>query len=312
MRNRNELSSLEKWERLTFADNFIFCKVMEESPEICLEMIELLLDIKVERVEIPEIERTIKTGYVSKGIRLDVYVKDGSGRCFDIEIQTSVAKELSLKKRARYYQGLMDVDSVFAGADYRSLNETYVIFLCLGDALGFDLPVYTFENICAENTKIKMDDGTHKIFFNARKYDTMKSDELKSFFKYLCGKEPSSGFTDRISAMVERVKLSARWRHDYMFLDQEIKLQADLRAREIAKDIAEDMARDMAEDIAKNMAVNIAKDMAKNVVKEAEEERKNETARKMLKKNIPQEVVAECTSLPLEKVIELQKEALAI
>lgn len=32
----------------------------------------------------------------------------------------------------------------------------------------------------------------------------------------------------------------------------------------------------------------------------------------MLNKNIPKEVVAECTSLPLEKIIELQKEARAI
>ncbi len=169
--------------------------------------------------------------------------KSGNGRCFDIEIQTSVAKELYLKKRARYYQGLLDVDNVFAGAEYGSLNETYVIFLCMGDAFGYGLPVYTFENICAENTKVKMDDGTHKIFFNAKKYDTMKSNELKSFFKYLCGKKPSSSFTDRISAMVERIKMSARWRHDYMFLEDEIKLQANLRARKMAKDMAKDITK---------------------------------------------------------------------
>lgn len=51
--NKNELSPAEKWERLTFADNYIFCKVMEESPEICKEMLELLLNIKIDRIEIP-------------------------------------------------------------------------------------------------------------------------------------------------------------------------------------------------------------------------------------------------------------------
>ena len=101
----------------------------------------------------------------------------------------------------------MDVDSVFAGTKYKNLNETYVIFLCLGDAFGLGLPVYTFENTCTEDSEIKMNDGTHKIFFNAKKYDTMKSDELKSFFKYLCGKKPSSSFSEKISAIVERLKM---------------------------------------------------------------------------------------------------------
>ena len=237
-------------------------------------MLELLLNIKIDRIEMPEAERTIKADYDSRGIRLDVYVKDGTGRCFDIEIQTSVEKELALAKRTRYYQGLMDVDSVFSGRKYKDLNETYVIFLCLGDAFGFNLPVYTFENICLENPEIKMNDGTHKIFFNAKKYDTMKSDELKSFFKYLCGKDPTSDFSEKISAIVERLKMNARWRHEYMtWLDEieldEIEFQADLPA----------------------------------------EKRAVETAQKLLEENISAEIIAKCTSLPLEKVLELQKEA---
>lgn len=218
----------------------------------------------------------MKVDYDSRGIRLDVYVKDGTGRCFDIEVQTSVEKELALAKRTRYYQGLMDVDSVFSGTKYKDLNETYVIFLCLGDAFDFGLPVYTFENSCAENPEIKMNDGTHKIFFNAKKYDTMKSDELSSFFKYLCGKEPTSGFSEKISAIVKRIKMNARWRHEFMTWQEEVELQADLAAKK---------ARE-----------------------EALEEKAIETARKMIDKGIPSEIIAECTSLPLEQVLELQKQ----
>lgn len=267
---QNKLSSAEKWEKLTFADNYIFCKVMETNPDVCKEMLELLLNIKIERIEIPKTEHTIKTDYDSRGIRLDVYVKDKSGRCFDIEIQTSVEKELALAKRTRYYQGLMDVDSVFTGIKYKDLNETYVIFLCLGDAFDFGLPVYTFENICTENSKIKMNDGTHKIFFNAQKYDTMKSEELKSFFKYLCGKEPSSDFSEKLSAIVKRIKMNARWRHEFMTWQDEIEFQA----------------------------------------KKAREESRIETAQKMLDSNLGTlEQIASVTSLPLEKIFELQKEA---
>ena len=270
MQNEIKLSSAEKWEKLTFADNYIFCKVMETNPDVCKEMLELLLNIKIERIEIPKTEYTIKTDYDSRGIRLDVYVKDETGRCFDIEIQTSVEKELALAKRTRYYQGLMDVDSVFTGINYKNLNETYVIFLCLGDAFDFGLPVYTFENVCTENPKVKMNDGTHKIFFNAQKYDTMNSEELKSFFKYLCGKEPSSDFSEKLSAIVKRIKMNARWRHEFMTWQDEIEFQA----------------------------------------KKASEERAVETAQKMLDSNLgTPEQIASVTSLPLEKILELQKEA---
>ena len=59
-----------------------------------------------------------------------------------------------------------------------------------------------------------------------------------SFFRYLCGKTAKDDFTDRLSALVERVKMNAQWRHRYMTIEQEIKLQA----RNLAKDMAQDIA----------------------------------------------------------------------
>lgn len=43
--------------------------------------------------------------------------------------------------------------------------------------------------------------------------------------------------------------------------------------------------------------------------KKAREEKAVETAQKMLEENISAEIIAKCTSLPLEKVLELQKQA---
>ena len=109
----------------------------------------------------------------------------------------------------------------------------------------------------------------------------MKSEELKSFFKYLCGKEPTSGFTDRLSALVERVKTNAQWRHRFMTWEQEMAIQA--------KELAQDIAKNIAKDIANQKII--------------------ETAQKMLKENIgTPEQVSMVTNLPLEKVLELQKE----
>ncbi|WP_288715990.1 Rpn family recombination-promoting nuclease/putative transposase, partial [uncultured Treponema sp.] len=264
MKKENQLTPLEKWERLTFADNFIFCKVLNDNVDICKELLELLLEIKIEKIELPSAEYSLKTDFHSRGVRFDVYVKDGGGRSFDIEIQTAHAT--SLAKRARYYQGLMDVDSVHTGMDYSKLKESYVIFLCMGDAFGKKLPRYTFRYICEEDGGLQMNDGTVNIFFNARMYDKMETEGLRSFFRFLCGMKPTSDFTDRLSALVERTKLSAQWRHSYMTWEQEMKYQARELAQElapeIARDMAEGMAKDMAEDMAKDMAEDMAKDMA--------------------------------------------------
>ena len=295
---RHELTPAQKWERLTLADNFIFCKVLEDNPEVCKHLIEILLNLKIDRIEKPAAEKSLKTDFISHGIRFDVYVKDGNGRSFDIEIQTT--HSTSLAKRARYYQGLMDVDNVQHGTGYDVLNESYVVFLCMGDAFGKGFPVYTFRYRADEDNDFLMDDGTVNVFFNAKKYDTMKSEELRAFFKYLCGKEPSSGFTDRLSALVERVKTNAQWRHRFMTWEQEMAIQSNEKAKEIAKKLAQDMAQDMAQEIAQDMAQEIAQDMTNQKV--------IETAQKMLKEKIgTPEQISIVTSIPLEKILELKK-----
>ena len=271
-----EPTPLEKWNSLTLANNFIFCKVLEENPDVCKELLEMLLDIKIDRIEQPKSEQTFKTDFDSRGIRLDVYVKDGTGRCFDIEIQTS--SYMRLEKRARYYQGLMDVDSIQFGQEYSALKDSYVIFLCLGDAFGHRLPVYTFRYRAEEDKNILMNDGTVNIFFNATMYDKMQSENLRSFFKYLCGKNSDDNFTDRLSALVERVKMNAQWRHRYMTIEQEIKLQVEARTKERL-----------------NEKLN-----------EKLDESKLEIAKNLLKINISPEQIAMATGLSLEQVTSLK------
>ena len=271
-----ELTPLEKWNSLTLANNFIFCKVLEENPDVCKELLEMLLDIKIDRIEQPKSEQTFKTDFDSRGIRLDVYVKDGTGRCFDIEIQTS--SYMRLEKRARYYQGLMDVDSIQSGQEYSALKDSYVIFLCLGDAFGHRLPVYTFRYRAEEDKNILMNDGTVNIFFNATMYDKMQSENLRSFFRYLCGKNSDDNFTDRLSALVERVKMNAQWRHRYMTIEQEIKLQVETRTKERL-----------------NEKLN-----------EKLDESKLEIAKNLLKINISPEQIAMATGLSLEQVKNLE------
>ena len=66
---------MKKFEELTFSDHYMFEKVLQNK-DICKELLERLLKIKIERLEYPEIEKTISPYYETRGVRLDVYVKD--------------------------------------------------------------------------------------------------------------------------------------------------------------------------------------------------------------------------------------------
>lgn len=321
MEEMHELTPAEKWERATLADNFIFCKVMTANPDLCKELLELLLNIKIERIEIPVAERSFKVDYDSKGIRFDVYVKDGTGRCFDIEIQTT--NRTNLAKRARYYQGLMDVDSLVSGADYSELNESYVIFLCMEDAFGNGLPVYDFHQVCKQDSEVLLNDGTHKVFFNASKYDKMPTESLREFFKFLNGLNAASDFTDQLEQKVRYAKTNAQWRHRFMTWEQEMRIQVKEKSEQLAKIIAKEMvedrvnamradiekeAKEMAKDLANEMVEDRVNAMRKDIEEEAKEmavEKVEETAKKLLAEKIAPEVVAKCTGLSLEQVKKL-------
>ena len=271
---KKRMSFAEKWESFTLANNFIFCKVLEDNPDINKEILELLLDIQIDHIEQPASQKEFKVDFDSRGIRFDVYVKDGGGRSFDIEIQTS--HFLNLGKRARYYQGLTDVDSVQSGMDYDVLKDSYVIFLCLGDPFGQGLPVYTFRYRADENNLILMDDGTVNIFFNARMYAKMKSQKMQAFCEYLFGQKTDTDFTDRLSVLVERLKLNPQRRHEYMTWEQELKHR-------------ERIVREEA-------------------LEEGRTEERLETAKNLLEMKMLPEQIAKATRLSLAQVLKLQKQ----
>lgn len=56
------------WEELNISDNFIFCKVMHNK-ELCKEMLEILLGIKVQDIEYIKSEHPLDDYYKTRGIR---------------------------------------------------------------------------------------------------------------------------------------------------------------------------------------------------------------------------------------------------
>ena len=213
MRNiENEIYRIKPVEELRFTDDFMFCRVMQ-TPELCKGVIERLLGIKVERIEYPELQKEIRPYYSAHGVRMDVYVKD-SNRIFDIEMQTSVPDDLP--RRMRYYQSMIDIDTLIKGSEYETLKESYVIFLCTKDPFGLGPPVYSFSTVCKEKKDFALNDGINKLFFNASAAALEKNLEIKGFLGYLCSGKPSDTFTEDIEQRVERLKINEIFRSDYM------------------------------------------------------------------------------------------------
>ncbi len=104
----------------------------------------------IEGTVTPELQKSINVDMDAQSVRLDVYVKDDRETVCDIEMQVSDTKELP--KRSRYYQGMIDLQLVDASQHYKKLNKSYIIFICPFDLYGKGRHIYTFENICKEDT----------------------------------------------------------------------------------------------------------------------------------------------------------------
>ena len=213
MDNVNQTLFEDRWKKATLANNFIFYKVMRHHPEECKHLIEMLLKVKIESMMMHN-EEVIDIDCDAKSIRLDVYVSEDK-RMYDVELQVADTNELP--ERSRYYSALMSLDSLKIGEKYKQLRDGHVIFICMNDIFKNGLPVYTFENICMENKKTKLNDRDYKHFFIAPTCAKMvKNPELKAFFELLISNNSSNEFTSNLKKYVDDAKHNMQWRHEYM------------------------------------------------------------------------------------------------
>ncbi|NRT87306.1 Rpn family recombination-promoting nuclease/putative transposase [Clostridium beijerinckii] len=167
---------------LNLEDDFLFAKVMSDK-EICKELLEKILEIEIEKVELVEEQKTIDLLLESKGIRLDVYVKDENNTIYNVEMQRG--KHKNLPKRLRYYQGSIDLDLISKGEDYRKLAKSYIIFICTFDLFNKGRHKYTFQNVCLEDSDIILNDQAQKILLNTKGIMKDLSYELLEFLDYI-------------------------------------------------------------------------------------------------------------------------------
>lgn len=227
--------SEKSYDELFFTDDFMFSKIMRD-PEIAKEVVESLLGLKVGRIKFLTSQFSIDEVYNGRGVRLDAYLED-SDKVVDVEMQTVVRKDEGL--RMRYYQSIMDIEHMSAGSNYKSLKESYIVFLCLDDPIGLGKPLYEFVTRERNGDHI-LNDRTHKLLYNASRFDEVKDHNVRAFLAFLKNRKPSSRLTTKIQSAVDTAKNNQPWRAEYMlWKDQVAEWKEDAREEGLAEGRAE-------------------------------------------------------------------------
>ena len=242
--------------KLTISDSPMFERVMGDA-EICKGMIRVILGIEVDSIEYRNVEQRVVPQLGSKGVRLDAFVK-ADGRVYDIEMQSY--RQPFLGARFRYYQSVIDTDSMNEGDDYGDIPESFIVFLCSHDPFGAGLPVYRIERVCLEDPTLDIGCSAHWVALNASAYRAAP-EPLANLLQYVARGTVLQGdeLVARIDAAVRKANADRKWvsdamgimtmeRNHAMLLSIE-RREAEKRGREegLAKGRAEGQAEGRAE-----------------------------------------------------------------
>ena len=281
------MHNFKRWEDLTFTDDFMFSQVMKNK-EICKEVIETILGIKVGKIEFLTSQHEIQIDPESKTIAMDVYLRDEK-KIINVEMQTG--HRLELPKRSRYYQAASDIDNTPPSGLYSEMRDNYVIFICTFDPFLHGKAFYKFENICLNEDKpLRLNDGTYKIFLNTSAKDlTLLDRELKLFYDYICNGEIDSELTERINSSITKIKEDRETRRKYMtYTTRMAEAKSEAREEGIKYGIA------IGEERGRNEGISLGA-----------QQKAVETAKSMKVENMPTSMIAHFTGLSIEEIEKL-------
>ena len=209
----------KRYEDLEFTDDFLFCKILQNDPDLCKELTELILGRKIGKIITLANQRAVEITPDAKGVRFDVYLEDDEFTVYDIEMQTY--KEENLPKRARYYQGMIDLNMIERGAKYSELKSSYVVFICLKNPFPeMGLHKYEVKSMCVQDPSFDFGDEAYKIILSAEGDKDDVSEDMRNFLRYLTTREADSELTKKLDARVKEARRQTKWRIEYMTLEE--------------------------------------------------------------------------------------------
>lgn len=182
-KKENVLEVLPEDYQFNLSDFDLFLAVMKvkKAYEDVLSIILDEPDLKLKEVKV---EQVILNKSGQRAIRLDAWALDMRSRQFDMEMQNDSDSD-DVRKRSRFYQGMIDTPVLKSGKEtrYKNLPSTIIIFITQKDIFGKGLAKYTFSEQCEEVQDLPLGDGTKKIFLNMESKEGRP--ELISLLQYM-------------------------------------------------------------------------------------------------------------------------------
>ena len=212
---------LETLGKLRILDDTLMREVFRNNLELAQFMLRIIIGKPDLVLTKEETQYDLQHLFGSRSITLDVFGEDSDGKQYDCEVQ--IADDGANAHRARYHSAAMDVDNLKIREDFRSLPDTYVIFITENDVWGEGQPIYLIDRINTTTGK-HFDDGEHIIYvngaydnkddtsdlaklihdFRCKKADEMVLTPFADIMKFL--KETPKGVDHMCKVMEERVK----------------------------------------------------------------------------------------------------------
>ena len=277
-----------------FRDDAVFCKVLEQKPDIAKKILILAAGNEVEGLDLNHItirrQEIVDPNLDARSIRLDVYMAS-SDFYADFEMQTS---QETYALRSRFYVSLNDADKLKKGETFKKLPKAIIIFICTNDPFHKGYAKYiSKERLFVDDDCTKDISGTAKydakyakIYLNTKyQKDTEHQnvcEELANLLQYVETSVVTDQFTEEVDCQVQYVN---KTEGEYLMTLYE-KLQAE-----------------RTEGFAEGVEHGIEKGIERGTSKE-----KIATVKRMAKKNMPIADIAECTDLSIEEVQKILEE----
>jgi len=251
--------------RLNLMDDGFFQKIVQD-PEICEEILQILLQMPGLKVLSNQIERNIPIP-AAKSVRLDLICEDSNGNIINVEVQK--ANDTNHQKRVRYNMACMDTLSIDKGKAYHELPDLYVVFISAFDLFQEHETIYHVQRTIKKSGTV-VENGTHEIYVNTKVDDGSDIAQLMQYFKNSSGIHP---LFPKLSKQI----------HYYKETPEGVTTMGD-----VWEEYAEEYAQ-------KKVAAKVA-------------EQARSAAIFLLKEGVDPKIVAQAHKLPLETVLQIQKE----
>ena len=266
---------LERVQNLRLIDDELMTVVFSGDKKATELLIRILLnrnDLTVTK-SMTQVE---KHNLFGRSVKLDVVAEDIFKTEYNIEIQR--ADQGADPRRIRYHQAMIDSHTLKSSQKFKDLPNLYIIFILEHDMFEKDLPVYYVNKILNikddEGNNLPFDDGCNIMYING---DYRGDNSLGKLMHDFSTPNADEMYFDELASKVKFHK-------------------QDEKGVEMASKIVEEYG-----DIRAAEALKLG-------IQQGEEKKAAETATNMLRKNYPLSDISEITGLPLDQVLEMQKQ----